>query len=317
MPTKPKAKRRSTGPNTNKRHATHHRVSKHYLKVYWPYVPMLLIVGLGLFLGTPKQNINHGVLAYATEMSGSQLLAATNDKRVDAGKQTLKINQQLTQAAQVKAHDMVSRDYWSHYTPDGKAPWVFIDNVGYGYTKAGENLAYGFATSDDTIAGWMNSQTHKDNMLDPAFSEVGFGFANASSYNNSGKETIVVAMYGQPKTASNSVLPSTTSPAADGPYSTSFASGQEPATKSISLLQKLTGGNAPWATFAFGLLSGALLLFMVVRHGLAFKRVLIHGEQFFLKHPAIDLLVVSFVMIGYVLGQTNGFIRQLVELNII
>src|SRR5690606_1752560 len=81
-------------------------------------------------------------------------------------------------------------------------PWVFINNAGYNYLRAGENLAYGFATSGDTISGWMNSPTHRNNMLDTAFVEVGFGFANSENFNDSGPETVVVAMYAKPQVLS-------------------------------------------------------------------------------------------------------------------
>lgn len=309
MPAKTKSTKRIAS-GASKRRAAHHKVSKHYLKVYWPYVPMLLVVAIGLMLGTPNQSKTHGVLAYATEVSNTELLTATNKERLNAGKSSLTINQSLTKAAQDKANDMASRNYWSHFTPDGSAPWVFIDSTGYKYSKAGENLAYGFATSKDTVKGWMNSQTHRENMLDGAYSEVGFGFANAANYNNSGKETIVVAMYGQPTGAE----PVAASPSAQtndkaAPYSTVLAQQVEPESRSVSLIAKLTNGGAPWLSFAFGTMTGALLLVLCVRHGLAFKRALVHGEQFFLRHPVLDILIVSFVMLSYVLGQTTGYIR--------
>src|SRR5690606_21065737 len=98
-----------------------------------------------------------GVLAYATNTSPAGLLSATNSQRTSGGLGTLSADSQLTSAAQAKANDMVTRDYWSHVTPDGKQPWTFITAAGYQYASAGENLAYGFLSSGDTIAGWMNS----------------------------------------------------------------------------------------------------------------------------------------------------------------
>lgn len=139
-----------------------------------------------------KQNCN---TAYATEMSRSGLLSSTNIQRSNNGQSSLTINSKLNQAAQAKANDMVARNYWSHNTPDGKEPWVFFDAQGYIYTKAGENLAYGFDNSSATVIGWMNSPSHKANLLDSTFTEVGFGFANSSDYVTTGEETIVVAMY--------------------------------------------------------------------------------------------------------------------------
>jgi hypothetical protein len=304
MPAKTVAKRKTT--HGAKRRAQHHRVGKDYLKVYWPYVPLLLIVAVGLFFGSPRDSHKEGVLAYATEISANRLLTETNERRTANSKPTLHINDSLSIAAQAKANDMAMKNYWSHYTPAGEAPWTFIDKSGYAYSKAGENLAYGFSTSDETVKGWMNSPTHKANMLDPAFTEVGFGFANAADFNKSGKETIVVAMYGQP--SKTQAAAPVSNHHTNGAF-TSTSSAAEPASKPVSLIQKISGGSAPWLPFAVGLLSGFMLLFVTVKHGLAFKRAFIHGEQFVLRHPVLDIVFVSFVMIGYVLSQTSGFIR--------
>lgn len=304
MPVQAKSKK-TTKPQSAKRHAKHHKTSKHYLKTYWPYLPIFLIIAVGLFFGSPRETTKQGVLAYSTEISSKQLLSSTNSKRSENGKSSLQINETLSAAAQAKANDMAMNNYWSHYTPNGEAPWVFIDKAGYSYMKAGENLAYGFATSKDTVTGWMNSPTHRANMLDGSFTEVGFGFANAEDFNNSGQETIVVAMYGQPNGSNTSHVAAASSN--DAGFTS--ASAQEPGSKSVALIQNLTAGNAPWITFVIGLISGFLILFVFLKHGFAIKRAVIHGEQFVVHHPFLDIAFVSFIMIGYVLSQTNGFIR--------
>lgn len=154
------------------------------------------------------------VLAYATNMSTGGLLSATNVQRSNNGTGVLTANSQLQSAAQAKAQDMANRGYWSHETPDGDQPWVFVTAAGYQYSAAGENLAYGFLSSDSAVTGWMNSPPHKANLISTNFIEVGFGIANSADYcywgdhdNNAstadtyqcyGNQTIVVAMYGKP-----------------------------------------------------------------------------------------------------------------------
>jgi len=172
------------------------------LKVYWPYIPMILLLIGGVFLNIwqPLQSNRTATLAFATEMSRSGLLSGTNSQRSSNGQSGLSLNSKLNAAAQAKAQDMVNRDYWSHVTPDGQQPWVFIDAQGYNYQKAGENLAYGFDTSNETIIGWMNSPSHRANLLDSGFSEVGFGFVNSPNFVGTGEETVVVAMYANPVT---------------------------------------------------------------------------------------------------------------------
>jgi hypothetical protein len=146
-------------------------------------------------------------------MSRSNLLTATNSQRTSNGSTPLTINSKLNASAQAKANDMVVRDYWSHNTPDGKEPWVFIDAQGYVYTKAGENLAYGFSSSNETVIGWMNSPSHRANLLDTVFTEVGFGFANSANFVGTGNETIIVAHYGKPTVAAASTPAPTPEPA--------------------------------------------------------------------------------------------------------
>ena len=355
MPTKLKTKpTRPTSVTHRKRRGDHHRQSKPYLKVYWPYVPMLLIVMVGLFFGSSSRTITGDVLAYATEMSSSQLLSNTNSQRSANGKPALSLNGKLSNAAQTKANDMASRNYWSHNTPDGKAPWYFVEQAGYSYSKAGENLAYGFGTSSETITGWMNSPTHKDNMLDGSFTEVGFGFIDASSYNNSGQQTIVVAMYGQPQVQGVSQVAASPTPAApaqqstaapkastpapstqqptsetpvasetapiteadtampadvEQPVTTASTAKEEPKSQSVTRAETLLGGKAPWIALVLGIASFSALGFVIVKHSIAFKRAFIHGEQFFLHHPMLDIALTGVVMLGYVLNQSNGFIK--------
>jgi uncharacterized protein YkwD len=179
--------------------------TKTHAKVYWPYLPLIALLLGSAFLNIwqPLQVNKPASLAYATEMSRSGLLSNTNTQRSNNGKASLAINDKLNASAQAKANDMVARNYWAHNTPDGQQPWIFFDAQGYAYTKAGENLATGYATTYDTIIGWMNSPTHRANMLDSTFTEVGFGFANSANYiEGNTNMTIIVAHYAKPVVAS-------------------------------------------------------------------------------------------------------------------
>jgi len=204
---------RNNSKTSSKRYGKHHKKGNRYAKIYAPYLPLIISIIASLFISFWHPN-SSSTLAYATEMSASGLLSATNSQRSSNGKSTLTINAQLASAAQTKANHMVTNNYWSHTTPDGQEPWVFIQNAGYSYSKAGENLAYGFATSADAVIGWMNSPTHKANMLDNSFTDVGFGFANSSNFNGDGQQTVVVAMYGRPQAlGASSPVASTQTPA--------------------------------------------------------------------------------------------------------
>lgn len=237
---KTKKTSRSLTKDHRKRHGNHHNKKTNYIKVYAPYLPLVLSIIASSFLSF-WQPVHTETLAYATNVNSSGLLSSTNSQRKDNGKNALTLNTKLSNAAQSKANDMVARNYWSHVTPTGEQPWFFINNAGYTYTKAGENLAYGFATSNDTVIGWMNSPTHKANLLDEVFTEVGFGFANSQDFNNDGNQTVVVAMYGQPK-ALNSVAANNK---VNGQSSTQSSIAQKPATPSDSIAQSTMDKTQP------------------------------------------------------------------------
>lgn len=138
---------------------------------------------------------NARVLAYATNMSRDGLLGSTNAARIANGLSPLAINTKLNNAAQAKAQHMADNNYWAHTAPDGTQPWYFFNQAGYSYLRAGENLAYGFSDSQTAVDGWMNSPSHRDNILGN-YVDVGFGIVNVPNYQDNGEQTIVVAHYG-------------------------------------------------------------------------------------------------------------------------
>lgn len=318
-------------PSIRKRYGHHQKRSKKFHTVYLPYLPLVISIVASVFLSgwVPSR----GTLAYATNMSTSGLLASTNSNRSANGQASLALNAQLNSAAQAKANDMVARDYWSHNTPDGQEPWVFVDNAGYKYLKAGENLAYGFNDSDSTVTGWMNSPSHRSNMLDSAFTEVGFGFANSANFNGSGPETVVVAMYGKPQTLAATAAPAPVAPApapapvpaplvetppaetppaeekpTEMPFTTDL-DGLEPVGRTVSRVETIRGGQSPLAVFAVGLLVGVSLMALLLKHGVAVRRLLVNSENFVLHHPLFDSTVVGLIILGVTLLQTVGGIK--------
>lgn len=301
-----------------KTHKTSKKHPKHFLKVYAPYLPLLVLLMFVITLGQQLLlSSRHGVLSYATSISSTDLLQDTNQQRVNNGDQPLKLSDKLVQAAQAKANDMASRNYWSHNTPEGSPPWIFVDKAGYNYQKAGENLAYGFATSADTVTGWMNSPSHRENLLDKSFTDVGFGYANAVNYQNNGPETIVVAMYGEPATitfdSSIPIAPGSLTPSTNNPVSTNQSNKNqpvhEPLSKTIAKIQALTGGKAPWANFAIGLLSGALIMYLLFKHSYALQRAWRRSERYFVSHPLFDVTLIVLTALTLLLSRGIGVIR--------
>jgi hypothetical protein len=277
-----------------KRSGRHHHHSDAYLKHYWPYIPMLLIVGLGLVVNTVWSHSN--VLGATSDFSNASLLQATNDQRGTDHETALRINQQLGTAAQAKANDMAQHNYWSHNSPDGKTPWSFIASAGYSYQVAGENLAYGFGSANDTVAGWMNSPEHRANILNSDYQDVGFGIAQAPDYQGHGPATIVVAEYGEP--AGATLGADQTRPPADLSMS----------ARSVSRIQLLTK-QPVWITIAVSAVAGAAIMLFIIRHGVLFKRLALEGEEFILRRPVLDIALVFVGTMAVIFAQASGTIN--------
>jgi hypothetical protein len=139
------------------------------------------------------------VLGTSTNISVGQLLLLTNQKRIAYGLKPLVLEKHLLVAANKKANYMFAKDFWAHTAPDGTTPWYFFRQAGYDYVYAGENLARGFSTSQEVIDAWMNSPTHRENMLSPNYDEIGFSITEG---NLTGEQTtLVVETFGRESAA--------------------------------------------------------------------------------------------------------------------
>lgn len=137
-----------------------------------------------------------GVLGYSSEITAQKVLDQTNSVRQKSGLPALKYNPTLSQSATAKADDMFKSNYWSHNSPQGKTPWDFFKSSGYEYSIAGENLAKDFYDTETMMRAWMNSPTHKANIVNSKYQEIGIGVRNGIL--NGIKTTLVVQHFGTP-----------------------------------------------------------------------------------------------------------------------
>jgi uncharacterized protein YkwD len=330
-----------------KRVGQHHHQGHHYMKPYWPYLPIVAILVFGFALNSWLTTIHRSVLGYATDMSVQSLLDDTNAQRASNGEGPLNVRSELNQAAQAKAADMAARDYWSHSTPDGQTPWTFITAAGYNFETAGENLAYGFGTAADTLTGWMNSPGHRANILNTSYRDIGFGIVDIPNYQGTGAETLVVAMYGSlpgegplpapaPTVANNQPAPApapkpspapqpvampTPAPAPTATPTDTTVTKTDVVTPTgkprsaattpeqrVSRLQLVAKVSNTWS-ITMALVGIAAFALLVFRHGFAWRRVVVRSEQFVLHHPLLDIAAVSIATISLILSQTSGLIR--------
>ncbi len=123
----------------------------------------------------------------------------TNSERKELQAAPLKRNTLLDEAARLKAEDMAKNSYFAHYSPDGISPWHWFDEVSYTYAHAGENLAIHFKDSGAVVDAWMNSPSHRANIVNTNYTEIGVGTAKGKY---EGHDTVyVVQMFGTPAKA--------------------------------------------------------------------------------------------------------------------
>lgn len=153
--------------------------------------------------------------ARVSDVTPSNIIKQTNIARSANKLSTLKTNALLNKAAQAKANDMIRQQYFAHISPSKVTPWAFFKQAGYSYRYAGENLAIDFAESEDIIQAWLNSPSHRQNLLSSRYTEI--GVAVVSGKINGTQSLLVVQMFGTPlkptvkKSTAASQTPSPTS----------------------------------------------------------------------------------------------------------
>ncbi|MDP1779941.1 MAG: CAP domain-containing protein [Anaerolineales bacterium] len=143
---------------------------------------------------------NLHILGFTSSVTIDEVVRATNNERLGAGLKPLAYNEKLADAARRKAANMLSENYWAHNSPSGKSPWVWFNDAGYTYVFAGENLAKDFGDTSRLMSAWMASLTHKENIINPKYSEIGIAVVPGSLQ---GSDTVlIVQFFGTPSAGS-------------------------------------------------------------------------------------------------------------------
>ncbi len=167
---------------------------------------VLAVVFALIITFVPKVSHKAGnVLGFSSTITPTEVITATNQERDKLHLRPLKISQVLSEAAQAKGAHMFAHQYWSHTAPDGTQPWAFFKQFKYDYSIAGENLARDFSDTEDMMQAWMNSPTHKDNIVNSKYQEIGIAVINGKL--NGVETTLVVQFFGTPMEGVAQVLP--------------------------------------------------------------------------------------------------------------
>ena len=124
------------------------------------------------------------------------IVELTNEERAEESLAQLRRNPLLDEAARMKAEHMAQNQYFAHYSPDGVSPWFWFGRAQYNFVHAGENLAIHFTDSEEVVDAWMDSPSHRENIMNGNYSEIGVGTAKGVY---EGYDTVyVVQMFGTP-----------------------------------------------------------------------------------------------------------------------
>ncbi|MGI5971073.1 MAG: SafA/ExsA family spore coat assembly protein [Oscillospiraceae bacterium] len=130
----------------------------------------------------PGQVINIPGVSTSVRAYEAEVVRLVNAERAKYGLKPLTENWELSRVARYKSQDMHDRKYFSHTSPTYGSPFTMIKNFGISYRTAGENIAYGYATPQAVVNGWMNSSGHRANILNSSFTQIGVGYVSSGNY---------------------------------------------------------------------------------------------------------------------------------------
>jgi len=119
--------------------------------------------------------LNMGGAEKQVTLLQSKIISETNMQRLANGNlPALKENVELNKAAAVKANDMFLNQYFEHVSLTGVDPGKLVQNSGYDYIIAGENLILGnFSSEKEVVQDWMDSPGHRANIMNTRYTEIG------------------------------------------------------------------------------------------------------------------------------------------------
>ncbi|WKZ30800.1 MAG: CAP domain-containing protein [Candidatus Dojkabacteria bacterium] len=212
--------------------------TKNKFRPYLLRKPALVIYTLFLVtfnVGYPAFFPESASQVIASSITAGTLISLTNAERQNLGLTTLTTDSRLTNAAYAKANDMLTKDYWNHFGPNGETPWQFITSAGYTYVYAGENLAKGFSTSEGVHQAWMASPTHRANIVNGNYRDIGIAVVEGELLGE--QTTLVVQMFG----AQSGSTTSTPSSQPSTPQPSSQPREESGEIKSISIVKPADG----------------------------------------------------------------------------
>lgn len=213
--------------------------------------------------------ISHSL--FLAEVLPNVLVDLANQDRTQNGViAPLVINNLLTQAAQLKAEHMAENGYFAHNSPDGLTPWYWIRQAGYRFTHAGENLAVKFSDSEAVNSAWMNSASHRANILNGNFSEI--GVALSQGIYKGQNTTFVVQMFGRPAQTATENLASLETVVSTETFVAVKDNDAIPAQTYSSSLEKILTSPQKTVRYSYWIIGAIIILALILMVFIEIKR---------------------------------------------
>jgi uncharacterized protein YkwD len=188
----------------------HHKVHHHLKHAFVPHkhndykphifrelsIGVMLASVVSLFAISAGSAVIVEKTEYGTALMQNILVDMANDNRTKNNLPFLAHNFVLDSAATMKAKNMATEGYFAHVSPQGVEPWHWFKEAGYTFLFAGENLAINFTESRAIDDAWMSSPTHRANILNSKFKEI--GIATYEGFYQNAQTIFVVQMFGTP-----------------------------------------------------------------------------------------------------------------------
>lgn len=251
--------------------------SGNFLVYYFFAILAMEIVLFSFFVYFPKNS-------FFADITKNSLITFANNSREGSGLQPLTENPVLDRAAYMKAQDMLKNEYFAHSSPSGLNPWYWFKLSGYNYRFAGENLAIGFLDSGEVHEAWLDSPSHKANILNNKYKEIGIAVLKGTF--QGAQTTVVVQLFGSkiPVLSGKTIAASSTAQNMNKPGVSATAKKETPAV--LPSYDKVLGASSSDNNFIYNLFS-----FIAYDYG-DFLRKIIYCSIIFV----ILLLLVNFFL---------------------
>ncbi|AUJ25414.1 CAP domain-containing protein [Virgibacillus dokdonensis] len=111
-----------------------------------------------------------------------EVVDLTNQERAKQGLPALKVDTELSKVARAKSKDMAANGYFAHNSPTYGSPFDMMKQFGISYSTAGENIAKGQRSPQEVVNAWMNSQGHRENIMNAKFTHIGVGYVEQGNH---------------------------------------------------------------------------------------------------------------------------------------